>query len=217
MERRFWLERWTKNQIGFHQPKPNPWLEAFWGQVQAQKSVFVPLCGKSLDMRFLEDQGLEVIGIDFAALALEAYFEEAGEVVVEDDHKGLRRFKGDRSTLYCGDIFALGAAELATVDAVFDRGALVALPPELRRRYAEHLQEILAVGTRVLLVTLEYDQGLVAGPPFSVLPEEVKALYGERCEVRQLVSQGTDNVPPHFSEQGVRRATEAVYLLSKKS
>lgn len=216
MERKFWLERWSKNQIGFHQPQPNRWLVQLWPEVAAKQSVFVPLCGKSLDMRYLEDQGHPIVGIDLASLALEAYFEEAGEQVQPESHNSLHVYRGRQSTLYCGDLFEMSAAEVESVDAVYDRGALVALPPEQRRRYADHLQRILPVGARVLLVALEYDQHLVAGPPHSVLPEEVEALYGERCSIAPLVSEGTEEVPPHFTEQGVRRATEAVYLITKE-
>lgn len=217
MDHKAWLDRWSSQRIGFHQPKPNRWLVAHWATLQAQEVVFVPLCGKSLDMRYLEGLGHRVIGIDLAPMALEAYFEEGGEQVVPVSHNHLQRFEGARATLYCGDFFALTSAELEGVDAVFDRGALVALPPKQRKAYAQHLLGLIGPGVRLLLVTIEYDQGLVAGPPFSVLPEEVAALFGQHAAVQSLSRTGTSEVPPHFAEQGVHSATEAVYLLTKRS
>ncbi|MFK7915889.1 MAG: thiopurine S-methyltransferase [Pseudomonadales bacterium] len=216
MDHKAWLDRWSNNRIGFHQPQPNRWLVQHWETVQAQGAVFVPLCGKSLDMRYLEGLGHRVIGIDLARIALEAYFEEGGEQVLPSRHQRLERFEGARSTLFCGDFFDLTSAELEGVDTVYDRGALVALPRKLRAQYADHLLQVTDAGVRILLVTIEYDQGLVAGPPFSVLPEEVDALYGARAEVRALARTVTSEVPPHFAEQGVRSATEAVYLLNKR-
>lgn len=217
MDHKAWLDRWSSNRIGFHQPKPNRWLVAHWDTLRAQGAVFVPLCGKSLDMRYLEDLGHRVIGIDLAHMALEAYFEEGGEQVAPVSHNRLQRFEGARSTLYCGDFFALTSVELEGVDSVFDRGALVALPPKQRVAYAQHLLDLIDPGVRILLVTIEYDQGLVAGPPFSVLPEEVAALFGTQADVQPLSRTGTSEVPPHFAEQGVRSATEAVYLLTKRT
>lgn len=217
MDHRAWLDRWKTNRIGFHQPRPNPWLVRHWSAVAAAGRVFVPLCGKSLDMRYLETLGHPVVGIELAQLAVDAYFEEGGEAVRPVPHDGLQRYDGALTTLYCGDYFELTANELEGVDAVFDRGALVALPPTARRRYCDHLLRIVPSGTRMLLITIEYDQPLVAGPPFCVLPEEVHQHYGRRCHIETLSRAGTDEVPPHFAEQGVHRATEAAYLLTKQS
>ena len=218
MDAKFWLERWSRNQIGFHQPQYNRWMVDFWPKlgVPPGAGVFVPMCGKSLDMRWLAGQGHPVCGIELSDIAIKTYFDEAHEsyeTVVDD---ALIHYQGPTTEILCGDFFELTARHLTGVRGVFDRGALVAMPPAVRRRYADHLQRVLPDGVQILLITLEYDQKLVAGPPFSVLPEEVESLYGERCHIETLESEMTEEVPPHFQAQGVRRAVETVYRLFKE-
>jgi len=218
MDLKFWRDRWQSNQIGFHQAQHNRWLVKYWEQlgVPDGATVFVPMCGKSLDMRWLVSRGHAVRGIELVDLAIEAYFEEAGESYEREPAGRLTRYKGAQTTILCGDFFELTAAELLGTRAVFDRGALVALSPTMRSRYVDHLLRVIPDGTRILLVTLEYDQHLVAGPPFSVLPEEVTRHYQERCSITPLESAGTDELPAKFAAQGVGRAVEAVYQIVKE-
>jgi len=215
---KFWRERWRSNQIGFHQAQYNAWLVKYWARLDVPEtsSVFVPMCGKSLDMRWLVNRGHTVRGIELVDLAIEAYFEEAGEPYEREVSGKLEKYGGPNSTILCGDFFDLTAADLTGTRAVFDRGALVALPANMRRRYVDHLLRVIPDQTRILLVTLEYDQHLVAGPPFSVLPEEVTTHYEERCSIELLESMPTDQLPPKFAAQGVQRAVEAVYQIVKE-
>lgn len=219
MERGFWLERWRRKEIGFHQGEHNPLLTSHWSAlgVGPRTRVFVPLCGKSLDMRWLAGQGHAVIGIEFSHIAAEAFFEEGGEMYEVSERGPFTAYEGPRVHILCGDFFDLTAAELKDTTAVYDRGALVAMTPESRNRYVDHLLRVIPEGARILLITLEYDQMLVSGPPFSVHPEEVELLYGERCALEQLATRITERVPPHFQEQGVRRASEAIYRIEKES
>ncbi len=216
MKPKFWLERWQKNQIGFHQAEHNELLMEFWPSlaVPNDAQVFVPLCGKSLDMRWLEAQGHRVVGVELAQLAIENYFEqeETSQTVVDR----FVRFTGSDTEIYCGDFFDLTSPLLEDVGAVFDRGALVALPPDMRFRYVDHLLRIVPDGTKILLLTLEYDQNLVAGPPHAVSPEEVQEYYGARCHIDHVESFVTSALPPHFVEQGVRQAIESVYAIEKR-
>jgi thiopurine S-methyltransferase len=218
MELKFWRDRWHSNQIGFHQAEFNPWLVKYWERLQLPDAsgVFVPMCGKSWDMRWLVTQGHLVHGIELIELAIEAYFEESDEPyqrVVSDSRVS---FQGSNTDIVCGDFFELIATDLADISAVFDRGALVALPANLRARYVDHMLRVIPDQTQILLVTLEYDQNLVAGPPFSVLPEEVTVHFEERCSIQPLESKATDILPPKFSAQGVARAVEAVYRIVKE-
>ena len=217
MEARFWLDRWARNQIGFHREHYNPLLVNHWPRLDLPPGspVFVPMCGKSLDMRWLVAEGYPIRGIELSHIAIEAFYEDAGEGFETESVGQLVRYRSPSAELLCGDYFELTAPDLADVAGVFDRGALVAMPEALRRRYADHMQRVLPVGVRMLLITLEYDQRLVSGPPFSVLPEEVERLYGERCRVECIVSESTDEVPPHFREQGVARMVETAYCLTK--
>ena len=217
MERKFWLERWLKNQIGFHQPEYNRHLQTYWPGLGIEKGsrVFIPLCGKSLDMRWLESQGHSVCGVEISKVAIEAYFESHNEDYRRTVVGDFTLYSGLNSEIYCGDFFELTARELQGVAGVYDRGALIALPQDMRVRYIDHLLRVLPEGTRMLLLTLEYDQNLVAGPPFSVYPEEIEALYGDRCNIERLHTDVTDQVPPHFAAQGVNRVGEAAYRITK--
>ncbi|NJN52315.1 MAG: thiopurine S-methyltransferase [Gammaproteobacteria bacterium] len=218
MDTKFWLERWRQNQIGFHQPQFNKRLIRHWPalQLDAHDRVFVPLCGKSLDMRWLRQQGHSVVGVELSPMAVEAFFAEGDESYEVEKLGALRLYHSDDIRIYCGDVFELTARELAGVSAVFDRGALVALPPDPRRRFVDHLLRILPIDAQILLLTVEYDQNLVAGPPHAVHPDEVHALYAERCRIERLETQISDEAPPHFQAQGVRRVGESAYRIIKE-
>ncbi len=217
MRAKFWLDLWQKNQIAFHRAEHNELLLEFWGALDLPQAapVFVPMCGKSLDMRWLETAGHPVVGVELAQIAAETYFIEAEETPAQSVVDRFRCYSGRGTTIYQGDFFDLTAPLLDHVQGLFDRGALVALPPDMRFRYVDHLLRIIPDGTRILLITFEYDQHLVAGPPHAVLPEEVDSLYGTRCSVRLLESIVTSALPGHFVEQGVPQAVESVYLITK--
>lgn len=217
MDRDFWLDRWSRDEIGFHQAGVNPWLQRFWPEFGARpgKRVFVPLCGKSLDLGWIAHQGHEVIGVELAESAVRAYFEAAGQPCHVQRLRHLVLFSGGAVSIYCGDFMDLIALNLRGVEAVYDRAALVALPPKMRASYADHMLRIVPEGCRTLLVTLEYDQRQIAGPPHSVGPEEVEALYGGRGSVELLHRAATTLLPPRFAEAGVPEAVEAVYRLVK--
>jgi thiopurine S-methyltransferase len=202
VDRDFWLARWRSGQIGFHQAEIDPSLQRFWPQLRVGKgdAVFVPLCGKSLDMRFLEACGHPVIGCELAETAALAYFEEGGEQPRRELHGTSTRFTGRGTTLYCGDYFDLAGDALAEVCAVYDRAALIALPPPTRARYVEHLRSLIPAGRQleILLLTIDYEQAAVAGPPFSVDDAEVRSLYAGG-EIDRLDEQVARALPPKFA------------------
>ena len=218
MEHKFWLDRWEAQEIGFHQAESNPWLMRHWASlgVRESSSVFVPLCGKSLDMRWIEQRGHPVVGVELSGIAIDAYFFEGGETVAPETQGALVRYRGRGTTIYGGDFFELTAAELRGAEGVFDRGALVALPPEMRGRYADHLLRVVPDGSHILLVVLEYDQAIVSGPPFAVLRAEVESLYGERCSIERLDEATVERLPPHMIARGLTTAVEAAYHLVKR-
>ena len=179
MNPEFWHQRWAEHQIGFHQSTPTPLLLKHWPAlgIAPGATVFVPLAGKSLDMAWLAAQGHPVLAVELSQVAVDEFFAEHGLVPeVEATRHGLHHRAGGIE-LILGDAFDLDAALLADCAAVFDRGALVALPPDLRRHYASELYARLPRGCRGLLVTLEYPQAERDGPPFSVQEDEVQALY----------------------------------------
>lgn len=220
MRAEFWLERWARNEIGFHLPVVNARLRSYWPMLALapDASVLVPLCGKSLDLHWLAQQGHAVTGVELSERAVAAFFEEAGQVPVltRTERFALREVGPVR--ILCGDFFALtpedlGGHDKPNVSAVFDRAALVALPPDMRVRYADHLQLLLPGRARILLITLEYDQTRVPGPPHAVLEDEVHALFHDRGHVRCLMRETVTSLSPAFRAAGIQSADEVVYRI----
>lgn len=209
MQSEFWHERWSSGRIGFHLDKVNPLLQRSWQQLNAagEGRVLVPLCGKSLDMLWLREQGHEITGVELSDLACSAFFSEQG-VEVQEQQVGdftVRRMAG--LDLYCGDFFSLPQEHFDSVSWVYDRAALVAFPPQMRKQYVETLSTKLPANVAVLLVTLEFDE--VQGPPFSVSEQEVNALYSESFTIEKLFSEAGPG-------KGGREEVETVYILRKK-
>lgn len=219
MEREFWLARWDKKEIGFHLPQVNPWLKKCWSELGAPAdcTVFVPLCGKSLDMGWLAAQGHRVIGVELAETAVREFYQDACDPFQVERQRHMQCYTGSRVTIYCGDFMDISALHLANVAAVYDRAALIALPPKMRAQYADHLQRIVPEGCRILLLTMEYDQRRVAGPPHSVEEPEVHALFGDRCRIERICAAPTSVLPPKFAEHGVTEAVEVAYRLVKRN
>lgn len=216
MNKDFWLERWQRAEIGFHQDEINPYLRRYWSELDvAQGSeVFVPLCGKSRDMLWLRQQGCQVLGVELSPIAVRDFFHEQGQLPSRVSSENFENFIGDGICLSCGDFFELRRDEMVQVQAVYDRASLVALPPEMRERYARHLAGILPRGTRILLVTFDYPQHEMQGPPFAVSVGEVEQLYRPYAEIRLLAQQEVLAQNPRFRERGVSRMQESIFLLT---
>lgn len=217
MDAAFWQQRWRDRQIGFHQDRPSPLLLKHWPSLAlpAASRVFVPLAGKTLDMAWFAAQGHRVLGVELSSLAVEEFFAEHGlQPQVETTRYG-RHYRAGMIELICGDAFALDAEALADCSAVFDRAALIALPPPLRQRYADGLYSRLPQGCRGLLITLEYPQPEKQGPPFSVLEDEVRALYARDWSVRTLERRDILAQQPGFAAEGVTALETLVYQLTR--
>lgn len=217
MDAKFWLDRWRRNDIGFHKEVVNPQLARWWPElgVDAGAPVLVPLCGKSRDMAWLAQRQQSVIGVELSALAIDAFYAESELAPAVDQVAEFTRYQAARNTILQGNLFDLTAPVIGEVGAVFDRGALVALEPNTRAAYVDHLLRVVAEDARLLVLVVEYDQQLVAGPPHCVYPEEIALLYGDRCEIELLESEPTSDVPPHFSAQGVGTIVNAAYRIRK--
>ncbi len=189
MEESFWQSRWQEGRIGFHEGRPNVLLEKHLAKLDllAGDHVFLPLCGKAMDLDWLLASGLRVSGIEFNETAVETVFSRLGLTPEVEVLNGLTRYRADGLTLYCGDFFLLDADDLGPVDAVYDRAALVAIAPARRQEYATHLAKITG-GAQQLLIGFEYDQAAMDGPPFSVGEEMLKDLSSGRLELRLLES-----------------------------
>jgi thiopurine S-methyltransferase len=212
MDRDFWLTRWQSNQIPFHEGAPNSLLVTHFAAlgVPAGGTIFVPLCGKSHDMRWLRAQGCKVVGAELSRLAIEQFYAELGLAPIVTRVGRFERFEAGGVTVLGGDIFDLDHEMLGPVDAVYDRAALVAFPAPLRERYAAHLAALTG-GAPQMLVTFEYDQSRIAGPPFSVVKDEVRAHYGAHY---LLESVETRDVPGGL--KFVCPAEETAWLLKRR-
>jgi thiopurine S-methyltransferase len=216
MTKDFWLARWEKEETGFHQDEINPYLRQYWQELHLAPDsvVFVPLCGKSRDMRWLREQGHRVLGVELSAIAVQAFFEENGYTPQHDLHGRFHRCEADGIRILCGDFFDLSKDDLANVTGVYDRASLIALPPEMRERYVHHLVNTLPPATQILLITVDYPQPEMQGPPFSVTSDEVEALYREYAEVRLLAQPDVLAQNPHFQERGLSRLRENIFLMT---
>ena len=208
MEADFWLQRWGKREIGFHQEEINQYLEQYWPSLKLARdsTVLVPLCGKSRDMRWLAQLGHHVVGVELCEAAVQEFFEESKVQPTVDQQGSFQRYAADNVELLVGDFFALTAEDVQEVAGVYDRAALVALPPEMRRDYVNLLAEIVPAKVQTLLMTFEYRRGDREGPPFSIDRDAVKSLFDGRCEINMLDSQP-------FDLRGVE-ATEHAFRLS---
>jgi thiopurine S-methyltransferase len=215
----FWLERWRDGRTFFHQPKVMPSLQKYWPTLEmpAGSRVLVPLCGKSLDMFWLAEQGMRVLGVELSQIAVEQFFAENAlhpEITESAMGRHYSAPAGDVNIeIICGDIFKLDAATLSSCTAVYDRAALIALPPPMREPYVRHVYGQLADGFRGVLITLDYAQEQMGGPPFSVPETEVRSLYVKHCEAVIVDRRSILEEEPKFAERGVTKLEEIVYRM----
>ncbi|WP_229008108.1 thiopurine S-methyltransferase [Methylophilus sp. Leaf408] len=190
MQHDFWHQRWQNQQIGFHLSAVNPLLAAHFQalELQAGQRVFIPLCGKTLDIHWLLSKGIRVAGAELSQLAVDTLFTELGVTPTITRCGSLRHYSAGHIDIFQGDFFALDKALLGNVHAIYDRAALIALPPEMRIRYSEHLIN-LTNGAPQLLISFHYAQSLAEGPPFNISAEEVAAHYAQTYNIHLLADE----------------------------
>jgi thiopurine S-methyltransferase len=216
MDPQFWHERWARGEIGFHRGDVHPLLVRH-GAPLAGRRVLVPLCGKSLDLVHLAGLGCTVVGIELSAAAIGAFFAERGlEPAVTTQGPG-RLWEAGPYTLLEGDYFAFSAADLgAPCTGLYDRAALIALPPARRAAYAAHTARLLAPDVWGLVITLDYPQEAMAGPPFAVPEAEVRALYDPWAGVAALEREDALAAEPRFAERGLTRLHQTAWALARR-
>lgn len=212
MNPQFWLQKWQDNQIGFHRSAFHPLLAQYWDELRAARGgpVFVPLCGKSLDLLWLAGQGYHVRGVEISPIAVRAFFEEHGLAPQVETQGAFQRYRSDGIEIFCGDFFALASLDLEDIMAVYDRASLIALPAERRRAYATHLLNLLPHRPPILLLTLDYPQEARPGPPFAVGEEEVRRLYEPAWAVERVA---TIDLRAEEISHGLTRFEEQVFIL----
>jgi len=218
MEPSFWHERWERAEIGFHQQTINVHLQQFWNRLELRpgQRVFVPLCGKSHDLLWLAGEGHSVTGVEISPLAVTAFFAEHSLTPRRWTDGAFEVWEADEIRILLGDFFVLEPGRVADCAGVYDRASLIALPPAMRARYAHHLRALLPAGAPVLLVTLEYDQTAMNGPPFAVGEKEVRALYEPTHTVELLAIRDALSEESRWRERGLTWLLEKVYRLARR-
>jgi thiopurine S-methyltransferase len=216
MEKSFWLERWQRGEIGFHAAEVNAYLVQFWPELRVARNsqVFVPLCGKSVDMQWLRQQEHSVLGVELSHQAAQDFFKEAGCTPERQVDGHFECFEADDICVFCGDFFNLTREDMAKVSAVYDRASMVALPPDMRARYVKHLVSILPRATQILLIAFDYPQSQMQGPPFAISADEILHQYGDYAEIRMLAELDVLADNPRFQKQGISSLQERIYLLT---
>lgn len=197
MEASFWHNKWEMDQIGFHQKKPNPLLVKHIDKLQLAKGsrIFLPLCGKTLDIAYLLETGYRVVGIELSEIAIQALFQELHLTPEITKIGTLIHYQALNIDIYVGDFFDLSTKLLGDIDATYDRASLIALPFETRQQYSNHLTKITQTAQQ-LIICLEYDQDIMSGPPFSITPTELKQHYATQYNI--------DCVESNYSKDGLK-------------
>ena len=218
MEPQFWHERWAINQIGFNQSEVNPYLQKFWPELNLKpgERVLVPLSGKTIDMRWLNQQGLHVVGVELSEKAVQDFFSEGGMEPRVEVRGHFKVYSVEACEIWCGDFFALKARDIGNCSALYDRAALIALPAEMRWRYVECLNRILPADCRGLLISLDYEQSEIAGPPFSVPEEEVMQLLSPEWRVKLIADEDVLHKSRKYLEAGASRLIETAYRMFRR-
>jgi len=209
MDAGYWHQKWEENSLGFHQSTANPMLVSHLNTLSLKKNsrIFLPLCGKTLDIAYLLSKGYRITGAELSELAIKQLFVELDVRPNISNIGKLKLYSADNIDIFVGDFFDLSGAALGPVDAIYDRAALVALPKDMRLLYRAHLLDITAMA-RQLLLTFDYDQNLMEGPPFSISNEDVNQYYNKSYEVTLLASR---ELPGGL--KGICAAMENAWLL----
>lgn len=206
----FWQEKWERGETGFHEPQANPLLTRHIAALDlpAGARIFVPLCGMSQDMVWLAGQGFHVTGCELSDIAVRRFFSDLGITPDIRDAEALRCFSAGTIRIFAGNIFDLMPDLLGPMDGIYDRAALIALPEDLRRAYVAHLLSLTGPVPE-LLVTLDYDQSCLKGPPFSVDEAFLRECYGQAYAFTLLESRAVEG-----GLKGRCPASENVWRLS---
>ena len=214
----FWHERWQTGQVGFHQSTVHPFLARWWPTlgVPAAARVYVPLCGKSLDMVWLAERGHAIVGTELSPIAIREFFAGQGLEPARAAHGGFIHHSAGPFTILEGDALALTTDRAGPIEAVYDRAALVALPPDMRAAYAASLARLVSPGALGLLVAFEYPQEMKGGPPFSVEAAEIHALFDAAFMVREVERLDVLAASPKFAEIGIPALHETAVILERR-
>jgi len=224
MDAEYWLKRWRDGRTGWHREEVMPLLVQHWSALNVPRGarVLVPLCGKSLDMLWLSQQGMRVLGIDVSPIAIESFLAEnqlhaRTRSTAEGTHYDVTNAPGGEIEIVNGDVFEIDPEVIAQCQAFYDRAALIAMPAWMRERLAIDVYLQLPAGSTGLLITLDYSEDEMQGPPFSVAGAEVHRLFDQQWNIEQLEHRDILASQPSFQGQGVTALHTGVYALARRA
>jgi thiopurine S-methyltransferase len=222
MEHTFWHNKWDRNQVGFHLDYVQPLLERNLAlfqvnnQLKKYDTVFVPLCGKTLDIGFLLNKGYQVIAIELSEIAVVSIFKQLSIEPIISEWSAGKVYQSEGLNVFVGDFFALTQQDICLegkgISLVYDRAALIALPEDMRIAYAQHIAKITQSAPQ-LLITLDYDQTVSGGPPFAVSAQEVEALYAATYSIQLITEADIIEQEPRFKAKGLTSFYQRAYKL----
>tara|TARA_R110002110_G_scaffold415800_1_gene656285 strand:- start:42688 stop:43344 length:657 start_codon:yes stop_codon:yes gene_type:complete len=218
MDQAFWHEKWNSDNIPFNQKQPNPFMVKFFNRLNLKpgSTIFAPLCGKSVDLVWLAEQGFKVIGSELNYQACKDFYHENAIPFKEHKEKSFHFFSSENITLLAGDFFELSNDIIGKIDAIYDRASLIALPSDTRLLYAEKIINLTNANTHLFLITIGYKQSQMQGPPFSVNETEVYQLYSQYFHIETVHNKRAKNIPLHLQAKGLIEANDLVFSLLKK-
>lgn len=219
MEISYWQSRWRNDKTGWHMDKVYPLLKKYWPElnIKPNAAVLVPLCGKTLDIDWLAEKGHRVVGVDVSEKAIQTIINRNNLDVPRSTKGSFSVYRTQNIKLWCGDFMKLRKSWIPAIDIVYDKAALIALPPDQRTAYTQHIQALAQPHTQMLLNCFEYDQQEMSGPPFSVDEDELRRLYGSQFTITLLYSRSILDEMVRFQQRGLRSyLNENFYLLQPK-
>lgn len=183
----------------------HPQLIQLWPQLiyTSNPRVLVPLCGKNIDMRWMAEQGSYVIGVEVSRKALQEFMNEQPQEFRKETSYEFTVYKSDSFELWQGDFFDLPIGKVSDIDLIYDKASIVALPPDMRKNYAQKLLELCNPETQILLQTFEYEQEEMNGPPFSIKQKEIDDLFGDRFKFTLVHEQSKFDEVSKFQQRGL--------------
>ncbi len=217
----WWQERWHKNEIGFHLPNVHSWLKTQWlhltqlGKIKSDACVFVPLCGKTLDIGYFLSLGHSVVACELSEKAVQQLFSQLQLTPKISTWGQGQCYQAEKLCVYVGDFFTLTTQELAQVDYIYDRAAIIALPESTRLQYSQALMKICPQAS-MLVITLDYQQANMSGPPFAVSEQELQRYYQLAYNIDVLKQKEIIDKEPRFKQRGLASLIETILWLEPK-
>lgn len=189
MDKNYWIERWKKKEIGFHQENYNEYLQQYGEKFfRSIDSIFIPLCGKTKDILWFYHFNKNLLGVEISEIACCEFFVENKIPFNTQTYQNFKIYSSLDKKIYIlnGDFFCLEKSILQIfpykIHGIYDRAALIALPKTMRIEYVRKIHELFhPFALKYFLITLEYElfnkNTEEHGPPFCVRSEEIFTLY----------------------------------------